>query len=89
VFRIEYHGWWGIRRVVFVIATDLHTPMIVLRRGDGQCVGAIVTLHFVSGAEVPLAGLVSNGVHSLELSPPLLLSPELAQSRTLPIFPPP
>ena len=61
--------------------------MIVVRRTDGQCVRAIETLHFVSGAEISFAGLVSNGMHPLEISSPLLLSPELAQPRTFPIFP--
>ena len=87
MFHMKCHGWWRIRGVVFVVTPDLRAPMIILRRSDGKRVGAIETLYFVSGAEISFTGLISNGVHSLELSSPLLLSPELAQPRTLPIFP--
>jgi hypothetical protein len=53
VVRMKCQGWWGIRRVVLVVAADLCTPMIILRRSDGHCVGAIVTLHLVSGVRYP------------------------------------
>ena len=78
MFHMKCHGWWGIRRVVLVVPANLRTPMIVLCRSDGKCVGTIETLYFVSGAEVSFPRLVSSGVHSLEISSPPLLSPELA-----------
>ena len=87
MFRMKCHRWWRIRGIVLVVATDLRAPMIVFRRGDGYRIGAIVAPHFVSGAEVSFASLVSSGVHPLELSSPLFLPPELSQSRTLPILP--
>jgi hypothetical protein len=50
---------------VFIVAADLPTPMIIIQEKNGRCIGAVVTLHFVSGGEITFTGSVSSGVRSV------------------------